>query len=289
MDNQREKTMGSVYVSWEGRCQDRRTQEELVGFLRELARHSAVRLQGSAPARPAFLEFMTAQRREGAARVEPIRTFDQELTGQIVLDPCLAPDGQQLAEEVQKTGTELVAVEAGAKDKVEPFCLSLGSRGAPWCLRLGRLRLFGIDFRLFDPRDLYPQADRMSFVFLDSPELPALRGCLAQVETREQCQAYPGEVIRSADWYVSPPNIHLRYYYEEWSDLLLGWVKYFFIPDLRYQRYEELPQYEAIRGVLEEQCRQHDSATTKRLVFDYLVDRFASEADEWTQRIGGMA
>ena len=55
----------------------------------------------------------------------------------------------------------------------------------------------------------------MSFVFLESRELPALDGCLAQLENREQCRSYASEVIRAADWYVSAPNIHLRYYLEE--------------------------------------------------------------------------
>ncbi len=43
--------MGSVYVSWEGTCRDRAVQEELLGFVRELADRSAARLAGPAPTR----------------------------------------------------------------------------------------------------------------------------------------------------------------------------------------------------------------------------------------------
>jgi hypothetical protein len=174
--------MGSVYVSWGGTCRDRAGQEELVGFLRDLADRSAARLEDPAPARPAFLELMTAQREQNTPRVESVRMFDEEITGRIVLDPCLAQDGQALHDDVQRTNAEMVAVEAGGMEKNEPFCLSLGSGGGQWCIRLPRLRLYGIDFQLFDSRRLYPNADRMSFVFLQSPELPSLGGCLAQVE-----------------------------------------------------------------------------------------------------------
>ena len=280
--------MGSVYVTWEGTCRDRAVQEELVGFLRQLADRSAARLQGPAPARPAFLELMTGQRQQNAPRLEVVRSFDREITGRIVLDPCLARDGQTLYDEVQRTGAEMVAIEAGGTDKHEAFCLSLDSGGAQRCLRLSRLRLYGIDFQLFDPRGLYPNADRMSFVFLDSEELPALSGCLAQVEAHQQCQPYQSEVIRLADWYVSAPNIHLRYYLEEWCDFLLSWVKFFFVGDLYYRRYEELSQYEAIRAVIEEQGRDNGEEFTKRAVFHYLLEKFEAEADEWVGRMSSM-
>jgi hypothetical protein len=280
--------MGSVYVRWEGTCRDRAIQEELAAFLLELADRSAARREGPAPKRPAFLEQMTAQREEGIPPLEPVRLFDQELTGRIVLDPCLAPDGQALYDEVQRTETETVKVEAGGTEKVEAFCLSLGSGNAQLCLRLPWLQVYGIDFQLFDPRGLYPDADRMSFVFLQSAELPSLDGCLAQVESREQCRPYQSEVIRTADWYVSAPSIHLRYYLEEWSDFVLGWVKYFFVPDLSYRRYDDLPQYEAVRTVIADKCQKEGDESTKRAVFRVLIEKFEAEADEWTQKLSDM-
>jgi len=246
------------------------------------------RREGPTPKRPAFLELMTAQRERDIAPLVPVRRFDQEMTGHIVLDPCLARDGQALYDDVQRTKAETVTVEGGGTEKIEPFCMSLGSSGAQVCLRLSRLRVYGIDFQLFDPRGLYPDADRMSFVFLQSPELPSLDGCLAQIESRDQCQSYPSEVIRAADWYVSAPNIHLRYYLEEWSDFLLCWVKYFFVSDLFYRRYEDLPQYEAIRTVIAEQCQKDGDEIAKGAVFHTLVGMFEAEADEWTQKLSGM-
>jgi hypothetical protein len=280
--------MGSVYVTWKGTCRERAAQEELVGFLRELAERSAARLRGPAPARPAFLEVMTAQRSEDLPALEPIRLFDQEITGRIVLDPYLVGDGQRLYEEVQQNKVPMVAVEAGGTEKREPFCLNLSPSGGQRCLGLPRLRVYGLDFRLFDPRQLYPNADRMSFVFLDSPELPALTGCLAQVEDHDQCRPYQSEVIRAADWFVSAPSIHLRYYLEEWSDYLLSWVKYFFVANLYYQRYDELSQHEAIRGAFAELCRAKGVACAKRAAFAVIMDNFEREADDWIGQLGRM-
>lgn len=281
--------MGSVYVTWKGTCRDKTLQNELVGFLRDLANRSAARLKGPAVARPAFLEMMTAQRDLDKPQVEPVRVFDHEITGRIIIDPCLAQDGHALHDDVQRTNTEMIAVKTGGMEKSEVFCLNLGSGGGQWCLSLPQLHLYGIDFQLFDPRRLYPNADRMSFIFLQNPELPSLDGCLAQIESHEQCQRYQSDVLRGADWYVSAPNIHLRYYLEEWSDLLLSWIKYFFIPDLYYRRYDELSQYEALRTVIEDNYREHGEDFAKQALFKFLIEKFEKEADEWAQKLSGMA
>lgn len=268
--------MGSVYVSWQGTCRGRAAQEELVGFLGKLAARSKARLEASAPPRPAILDLMTRQREQSSPRLELVRTFDHEITGKIILDPCLVRDVQALPDEVQRIKAEIIDIGAGGRDKDEStsvmFCLATSCSRAQECLVLRRLRVYGIDFRLFGVR--YPSADRISFVFLESPEVPSLGGCLAQVENREQCQPYYSEEIRTADWYVSTPAIHLRYYLEEWSDFLLSWVKYFFVPDLYYRRYDDLSQYEAIRTVIEKQCREHSEEWAKRAVFQYLLEQF---------------
>ena len=46
-------------------------------------------------------------------------------------------------------------------------------------------RLSGIDFRLYDPNQLNPDADRLSFVFLETEAAPFLDGRLVQVDRRE--------------------------------------------------------------------------------------------------------
>jgi hypothetical protein len=284
-----ENPMGSVIVNWEGTCRDRTVQEELVAYLRRLADRSAARLQGPAPVRPAFLELLTAQREHEMPSLEPIRMFDQEIQGAIVLEPGLTTNLDALVEDVERTGVEKIGIAAGGAEKQEAFCLSIGPGSAPCCLRLSRLRLFGIDFELFDPRNLYPTENRMSFVFLDSPDLSSLCGCLAQVETREQCQVYDSEVIRAADWFVSGPKIHLRYHLEEWTDMLLSWVKYFFVPDLHYYRYEPMANYDRVRVLLEEKSQTIGRDATKQSAFEALLDGFETGADEWIAKLSDMA
>jgi len=280
--------MGSVYVTWKGAVRDRVVQKELQTFLFVLAGRSDARLAAPAPPRPAFLELMTAERAKQAPRCESFRTFDEEISGRIVLDPWLARDGQTLLDDVRRAKAELIEVEARGTEKDEAYCLSLDSADSQSCVVLPRLQLYGIDFQLFDPRGLYPGADRMSFVFLQSLEIPSLDGGLAQIESREQCQAYGSEAIRAADWYVSAPNIHLRYYLEEWSDFLLSWVKFFFVPDLVFRRYEDLSQYDATQTFLEQLCREHGELLAKRGFFSQLVDMFEEQADACVRQLGEM-
>jgi hypothetical protein len=273
--------MGSVNVIWRGSCSDRRTQLEMRELLDLLARRSAGRIRGPVQERSAWLEMLTAPRRERAPLLDSVRLFDDEIEGRILADPFLAPEPGLLYEDAHWSKIEMVAVEQGGADKSEVFCLSLDSSHAQWLLSLSRLRLFGIDFQLFDPRSLYPNSDRLSFVFLESPELPCLTGWLAQAENQAQCHLYSSEVIRSADWYISTPTIHLRYYLEEWSDLLFAWVKYFFVPDLYYWRYESLPHYEEDRTLIDGICQELGADHAKYAVLDFLVDRFEREADDW--------
>ncbi len=278
--------MGSVNVIWRGSCSDRKTQLELMELLNILAERSSDRVSGPAPKRSAWLETLTAPRRENAPLLDSVRLFDDEIEGRILVEPFLSPEPGRLFEEAQRSKIEMVAVGEGAVDKSEVFCLSLHSSPAQWLVSLSRLRLFGIDFQLFDLRNLYPNSDRISFVFLESPELPALTGLLVQVENQAQCHLYSSEVIQSADWYISTPTIHLRYYLEEWSDLLFGWVKYFFVPDLYYWRYKSLPEYEANRAVIDNICQDLGTEGAKRTVLDFLVERFDSEADDWAGWLG---
>src|SRR5262249_15697435 len=105
--------------------------------------------------------------------------FDAEISGNILVDPLLALDSETLIKDLEQDGGNFIAVESGGTIKSEPGCLNLSSSADQWCVLLKRLRLDGIDFRLYDYRNLYPQANRMSFVFIESPEVPSLNGCLA--------------------------------------------------------------------------------------------------------------
>jgi hypothetical protein len=192
-----------------------------------------------------------------------------------------------LRAETQRTKTPAITVAPGGDIKQELGCLNIGSQGGQAYLCPTELRLHGIDFRLYDPRGLYPGADRMSFVFLESSKLPSVNGCIALVENKEQCQVYGSDAIRSADWLVSTPNIHLRYCREEWSDRLLGWLKYFYIPNLFFQRWEDMPHYEELRTLFDEQCARLGIQSTKEFAFDILLDEFESESHKWIKDMAG--
>ena len=48
------------------------------------------------------------------------------------------------------------------------------------------------------------------------------------------------ERIKQADFYLAVPHLHLRYYLEDWLDYLIGGMKYYYIENLCYWRYETL-------------------------------------------------
>ncbi|MCL4401903.1 MAG: hypothetical protein M1436_04450 [Acidobacteria bacterium] len=104
-----------------------------------------------------------------------------------------------------------------------------------------RVRLYGVEFRLFDPRNIdFPSPDRLSFVFLRHND-PVLDGRVVMVEPKQECSLYRSEDIRAADWYLAHPSITLRYLFERWIDRLMACVKTFYFPELRYWRYLDGP------------------------------------------------
>lgn len=99
-----------------------------------------------------------------------------------------------------------------------------------------KIGLYGVEFHL-DPQTFYPSENRVSFVFCISDD-PRLDGRIVLVEDKEECLNYVDPIIIEADFYLETANIHLRYFLESWLDDLMGWVKYHYINDLTYWRYE---------------------------------------------------
>lgn len=261
--------MGSVIVTWKGRCPGRDTQDELLSHLEVLAQRNDARWSRPAPPRPAFLEIITQQRGQGLPALPNIRRYDQVLSGTILVRSDLVPDRQAFAAEAKRWGI--------TPEPEDP------SRPGHFVLRLNRLRVRGLDFRLFDPRGLYPGQDRMSFVFLECEDAPFLDGMLAAVDGPDWCASHTMDLIRSADWYVQCPFIHLRYLLEEWTDEFLSWIKFFFVPDLRYWRNDDLPGYGQHRGRLEEVQSRLGAAEAKNRAFADILDAFERETDRWVR------
>jgi hypothetical protein len=149
-------------VDWEGTCTVREVQAELLGDLATLAERSAARLQGPPPKRPDFLEKMNAMRNEGVPEPPAVIAYDETIRGQILVAPDLAADPARAVDEANRLGVLLVPTGEGCG-----------------LLRIESAHLFGLDFRLFDPRGSYRHYDRFSFVFLGCPELPTFDGRIA--------------------------------------------------------------------------------------------------------------
>jgi hypothetical protein len=99
---------------------------------------------------------------------------------------------------------------------------------------LKKIDLYGVEIGFAEKVYLYP-GSRISFVFCVDDD-PELEGLLVLTENHEECLKYPDPVIKQADYYLATPNIYLRDRFETWMDNLMGWVKYYYINDLRYWR-----------------------------------------------------
>ncbi len=263
----------SVFVTWKGQCSDRNVQTKLLSFLKPLADRSAARLSAPLPLTPAFLEGML-EREKQQQLCFPVLPFvinyNQSAHGMILVDTDLMLDEGPALVEAQRCGIRTLPKDPDGERRY---------------LQLDRLDLYGIEFQVFDPRSIYVGDDRISFVFLRSHDAPFLNGCVAMVQNKAICQRHRG-VIRSADWYVSMPCIHLRYFLEEWSDMLLGWVKHYFVPNLYYCRNDPLSNFETLRTSFAE-TDGRAGGDGRALVFASLVERFEKEADEWLRQMSG--
>ena len=257
--------MGSVIVNWTGKCIDLVIQEYLCVKMKEMAELSH-----------GFFKTPT-----------PIRYFNHTIEGNILLGGNLLNENVSCKhlsklhytfdnEEERKSyemNTALLNALFGEthsdtseqeQDKPKKVLFSIN-----------KVDLYGIEFRLFDARRLYPSDDRISFVFLRAPYCPELDGRLVYVEDYKKCKYYKCDLIKKADWFLTSPGIHLRYYCEKWMDKLLGWVKYFYIPDLDYWRYEQLQGYKEFSAYLD-RC---DREMMRNIVFDNLKEDFKQSAE----------
>ena len=144
-------------------------------------------------------------------------------------------------------------------------------------------------FQAFDPRELHPGADRLSFVFLETGTAPFLDGRLVQVDRGEACRRHDAELIRGANFYLGAPSIELHSYLEDWSDLLLSWVKHFFIEDLSWRRWEEMQGYDDYRDVFLDVETALGKTRAEQATFDAILATFAQHAEHWSQEVAAGA
>lgn len=221
--------MPSVIVSWTGQCREEAVRRELCDKLADIA--------GVAESFP---------------RANPeTKRFDQKIGGKILL-AATALKTEDLnraldAEKSPETSAGLSPLSSAEDLSVDEsgrllHTLRLGGSDSSAIFSLRDAALWGIEFRL---PTIYRDEDRVSFVFLLCAN-PALNGAIVQAENKQQGAQFESAVIRDADWFLHNPSIHLRYRFEEWMDFLLGWIKHFYISDLRYWRYDWLPNYDRL-------------------------------------------
>lgn len=264
--------MPSVAVVWKGNCREPRTRYRLLGHLHRLAARSDEYLRLRQPERPRVLNAMNEHSGD-AVRLRPnVESIDADIAGKILISSWVSPNPKALIVAAREAGLTLVE-DPAAKD-------------AP-LIAIGNARLRGIDFKLFDPRGLYPSADRMSFVFLECPEHPFLDGKVVEIVSSEDCAASGSATLSGADLYLCAPSVHLRYYLEDWTDCLFSWIKFFFIGDFWWHRWEELQGYTDYRQVFQDLQADRGSEAAEEAAFDAVLATFSQHAEHWIGEVEG--
>jgi hypothetical protein len=247
--------MGSVVVTWSGSCSDRAAIDRLCDGLADVGARS----HGYFPEPP------------------PLRRFDRSITGRIAVARSVLGSDLDAA-----ALTRVHAHEGPPKPAItltNPLVPELPEVDED-LFAVSEVRLVGLEFRLYDGRQLYAD-DRVSFVLASFPQAPGLDPRLVLVEDAARCRLAEHPQLHEADWYLTLPHVHLRYYCEQWMDWLLAWVKYFHLPDLAYWRYEPLPSYPELAQAFADIAPSREHA--ERLVLEYIKHLLGEEVEKWRE------
>jgi hypothetical protein len=258
--------MSSVVVGWTGRCPDPKARARLVAHLQRLAEVSDNYLRTRPPARSiaALTPNAPSNPRRARANIEHV---NRVISGRIVISSGIVQDQNAFLAAAREVSLPTI-------DHPE-----IGRTSITW---LNSARLSGIDFRLYDPNELHPGADRLSFVFLETKAAPFLDGRLVQVDRGEDHDA---DIIREASFYLRGPKVYLHSYLEDWMDLLFSWVKYFFVGDLWWRRFEEMQGYEDYREVFSDVQSTMGTERAEQATFDAILATFTQHAEHWSGKV----
>jgi hypothetical protein len=257
--------MSAVVVGWTGRCPDGKDREKLLAHLQRLAeisdcylrRHPTSRTSTTSPTAD-----LRSKREQARANVEYV---DSQISDRVVISSGIVPERHVFL---------AAAHEASLPTHDHP------ERDGAAIAVLAEARLTGIDFRLYDP--LQSGAGRLSFVFLDTAAAPFLNGRLVQAERGRD---HESETIRNAAFYLDGPSVSLHSHLGDWIDLLLSWVKYFFIGDLWWRRLEDMQGYEDYRQVFADVQRSLGPERAEQATFDAILATFSQHAEHWTGKV----
>ncbi len=265
--------MPSVDVVWTGHCRDPKIRYRLLGHLHRLAALSDSYLrQGEPP----FVLSLVGEKYTAPPRAN-IETIDHDVCGRILISSWIGPHPETLVTRAREAGLTVVEPDGDG----------------PQLIALDRVRLRGLDFKLFDPEGLYPGADRMSFVFLECPEFHFLDGRLVEIAAGNGKGKGEGrggvDALRAGNVYLTSPSVHLRAYLEDWTDCLFSWIRFFLVGDFWWQRREELQGYSDYRGVFEQLQTERGSATAEEATFDAVLSTFEHHAEHRIDEIQSRA
>jgi hypothetical protein len=259
--------MSAVVVGWTGRCPDPKDRERLLAYLERLAEVSDGYLRNNLPQHPVAPNLATelcGGRQRARANIEYV---NGPISGRIVISSNIVPDQNMFLAAARETG-----LPTFDHPELERASITF----------LKEARLTGIDFRLYDPSQLHPGADRLSFVFLETKAAPFLNGRLVQVERGKD---HGAELIREAAFYLGGPQVHLHSYLDDWIDLLFSWVKYFFVGDLWWRRFEEMQGYEDYRMVFSDVQNTMGPERAEQAAFDAILATFTQHAEHWSGKL----
>ncbi len=280
--------MASVSVNWSGQCLPGTERNELLSYIRRLAEVNETLLTAELPDnRPAFLTMMSGGRLQGVDPRANVETQAQDIAGRILVNAAVAGDHDDLQGKVDQLKIPVlrhVGKDAHELPSVLNFC-----QPHHVLLAIEQAHIAGINFHLYDPRQLYPGEDRASFVFLHCPTIPFLDGCICEAVHKDTPGLIDFGGLPPADWYLRCPEVHLRYYLEDWFDQFLSWAKFFFMPELRWWRWEENSGFEVWRQKLAELQQQSGSPKARENSFGDLIKAFLSEAANCYGEVGALA
>lgn len=247
--------MSCVDVVWKGNCCKPEVRYRLLSYLHRLAHLSDGYLrQGERP----FLSLVGEGHRPPRPNIEIV---DETVSGPVYIPSTIGPHPETIVARAREAGLTVIEPE----------------HGRPHLLVLDEVRLRGLNFKLFDPRGLYPSDDRMSFVFVECPEHHFLDGRL--VEVKEEAEGV----------YLTTPSIQLRSYLEDWTDCLFAWIRFFLVGDFWWQRREELQGYADYRSVFEELQTTRGSAEAEDATFDAVLSTFSQHAEHSIGEVRSLA
>jgi hypothetical protein len=197
--------MSSVIASWQGRCVDHGRQAALVTHIEEIA---------------AFTQACRAP-------PTPVKRIDTIVRGTILVDSdTVHPDS------MRRPGfSTILLLEGGAATPPDRM------------QRLTQIGLYGVSFEPIYYTNLYRGHNHIDIVFVRAPDMPEIDGSLVSAAIGPDLLNYENP-ISSADAYIAKPSIHLRSSFESWLDILMNWIKIYFVEDLHYWRREDMSGYD---------------------------------------------